>query len=76
MPSLCRVTLPVSTDWFNPSIAHQLQRRSEPISRAETGARAQYVPNEVGVSGRDRDTRGVSHDHHNHHIIRPVARGR
>ena len=23
MPSPCRVKLPVSTDWFNPSIAHQ-----------------------------------------------------
>ena len=38
-----------------------------------TGLRAQYVPNEVGVSGRDRDTRGVSHDH-NHQQHRRLAR--
>ena len=31
MPSLCRVKLPVSTDWFNPSIAHQYSCRSEAI---------------------------------------------
>ena len=33
MPSLCRVKLPVSTDWFDPSISHQYSCSSEAISR-------------------------------------------
>ena len=58
---------------FNPSIAHQYLCRSEAVFENLTGLRAQYVPNEVGVSGRDRDTRGVSHDH-NHQQHRRLAR--
>ena len=45
MPSLCRVTLPVSTDWFNPSIAHQYSCRPELVFLPHIRRRARYMPN-------------------------------
>ena len=42
MPSLCRVTLPVSTDWFNPSIAHQHYRSSTMVTSLAIHAACNY----------------------------------
>jgi len=30
MPSLCRVKLPVSSDWFDPSISHSIHAVQRP----------------------------------------------
>ena len=42
MPSLCRVKLPVSSDWFDPSISQQYPFSSEAISRL---AQTDFVAN-------------------------------